>query len=169
MNWYNIAFYGFALIVLVSAGGVAFSRKMMYSAFSLLFTFFGVAGLYVLLNADFIAVTQVMVYIGGILILIIFGIMLTSKFTDLQIKSGTTGTVQIVVAAGACIVIAAFLISMYLNTNWISGNVFEWKPTQSTVEEIGTLLMTKYFLAFQVAAVLLLIAFIGAAKIARRR
>lgn len=166
MNWYNIAFYGFALIVLVSAGGVAFSRKMMYSAFSLLFTFFGVAGLYVLLNADFIAVTQVMVYIGGILILIIFGIMLTSKFEDLQVKSGTTGVVQIVVAAVACVVIAAFMINMYLSTNWITKPVYELK---STVEPLGLLLMTKYFLAFQVAAVLLLIAFIGAAKIARRR
>jgi NADH-quinone oxidoreductase subunit J len=138
----------------------------MYSAFSLLFTFFGVAGLYVLLNADFIAVTQVMVYIGGILILIIFGIMLTSKFEDLQVKSGTTGVVQIGVAAAACIVIAAFMINMYLKTDWITKDVFELK---STVEPLGLLLMTKYFLAFQVAAVLLLIAFIGAAKIARRR
>lgn len=166
MDWITIAFYGFALIVLVSAGGVAFSRKMMYSAFSLLFTFFGVAGLYVLLNADFIAVTQIMVYIGGILILIIFGIMLTSKFTDLQIKSGTTGLAQISLASIATLVGTIFLIYLVFDTQWIQHPIIE--PANS-VEQIGLLLMTKYFLAFQIAAILLLIAFIGAAKIARRK
>jgi len=166
MNWYEIVFYGFAAIVLISAAGVVFSRKMMYSAFSLLFTFFGVAGLYVLLNADFIAVTQIMVYIGGILILIIFGVMLTSKFVDLDIKSGTTGTIQYVLAGAATLIIAIFLINMYLTVDWFQNPV----PTVTdTVKPIGILLMTEYFLAFQVAAILLLIAFIGAAKIARRK
>ncbi len=167
MDWIKIAFFGFALIVLVSAGGVAFSKKMMYSAFSLLFTFFGVAGLYVLMNADFIAVTQIMVYIGGILILIIFGIMLTSKFTDLQIKSGTTGIVQIVLASIATLIGAFFLVTEFLATDWYGGGPVT--AVTSTVEPIGILLMTKYFLAFQLAAILLLIAFIGAAKIARRK
>jgi len=167
MDWIKIAFFGFALIVLVSAGGVAFSKKMMYSAFSLLFTFFGVAGLYVLMNADFIAVTQIMVYIGGILILIIFGIMLTSKFTDLQIKSGTTGIVQIVLASIATLIGAFFLVTEFLATDWYVGGPVT--AVTSTVEPIGILLMTKYFLAFQMAAILLLIAFIGAAKIARRK
>ena len=166
MNWYDIVFYGFAAIVLISAGGVVFSRKMMYSAFSLLFTFFGVAGLYVLLNADFIAVTQIMVYIGGILILIIFGVKLTSKFVDLDIKSGTTGVVQYVLAGLATLVTAVFLINMYINVEWFQNPV---PQVESTVKPIGILLMTEYFLAFQVAAILLLLAFIGAAKIARRK
>lgn len=168
MDWIKIAFFGFALIVIVSAGGVAFSRKMMYSAFSLLFTFFGVAGLYVLMNADFIAVTQIMVYIGGILILIIFGIMLTSRFTDLQIKSGTTGIVQIVLASIATLIGAFFLITEFIATDWFVGTPATTAIT-SSVEPIGQLLLTKYFLAFQIAAILLLIAFIGAAKIARRK
>lgn len=166
MDWIKIAFFGFAIIVIISAGGVAFSRKMMYAAFSLLFTFFGVAGLYVLLNADFIAVTQIMVYIGGILILIIFGVMLTSKFTDLQIKSGTTGVLQITLAAIVCIIGLIFLILAFWNTEWYVQPV---KEIHNTVEPIGMLLMTKYFLTFQIAAILLLVAFIGAAKIARRK
>lgn len=167
MDWIKIAFFGFALIVIVSAGGVAFSRKMMYSAFSLLFTFFGVAGLYVLMNADFIAVTQIMVYIGGILILIIFGIMLTSKFTDLQIKSGTTGIVQIVLASIATLVGAFFLVTEFVATDWYFGTPSS--AITSSIQPIGQLLLTKYFLAFQISAILLLIAFIGAAKIARRK
>lgn len=166
MNLYDLVFYGFAAIVLISAAGVVFSRKMMYSAFSLLFTFFGVAGLYVLLNADFIAVTQIMVYIGGILILIIFGVLLTSKFVDLDIKSGTTGTAQYVLAGLATVILAVFLINMYLSVEWFENSV---PQVESTVKPIGILLMTEYFLAFQVAAILLLLAFIGAAKIARRK
>jgi NADH-quinone oxidoreductase subunit J len=166
MNWYDIVFYGFAAIVVISAAGVVFSRKMMYSAFSLLFTFFGVAGLYVLLNADFIAVTQIMVYIGGILILIIFGVMLTSKFVDLEIKSGTTGTVQYVLAGGSMLLVTGFLINMYLNVDWFQNPI---PDVESTVKPIGMLLMTEYFLAFQVVAILLLVAFIGAAKIAKRK
>lgn len=166
MNWYDIVFYGFAAIVVISAAGVVFSRKMMYSAFSLLFTFFGVAGLYVLLNADFIAVTQIMVYIGGILILIIFGVMLTSKFVDLEIKSGTTGTVQYVLAGGSMLLVTGFLINMYLNVDWFQNTI---PDVESTVKPIGMLLMTEYFLAFQVVAILLLVAFIGAAKIAKRK
>lgn len=57
MNWYDITFYAFALVTIVSAIGVVFSRSIVYAAFSLLFAFFGVAALYVLLAADFIAIT----------------------------------------------------------------------------------------------------------------
>ncbi len=165
MNWFDIIFYGFALIVVVSAAGVVFSKKLITSAFSLLFTFFGVAGLYVLLNADFIAVTQIMVYIGGILVLIIFGVMLTSRITGVDIKQGTTGKFQYALAGLVTAIIAVFLIVMYSSVHWLTAPSVE---VAGTVEGIGKLLITEYFLAFQVAAVLLLVAFIGAAKIARK-
>ena len=70
LQLFDIVFYFFAFITIVSAAIVAFSKNIVHSAFSLMFTFFGVAGLYVMLNADFIAVTQVLVYVGGILVLI---------------------------------------------------------------------------------------------------
>ena len=63
------------------------SKKLVYSAYALLFTLFGVTGLYVFLWADFLAVVQVVVYIGGILVLIIFGIMLTNKITSVNISN----------------------------------------------------------------------------------
>ncbi|MEK6571394.1 MAG: NADH-quinone oxidoreductase subunit J, partial [Bacteroidota bacterium] len=78
MQLFDIVFYVFALVTVVSAFVVVFSKNIVHSAFSLLFTFFGVAGLYVLLNADFLAVTQLLIYVGGILILLLFGVMLTS-------------------------------------------------------------------------------------------
>jgi NADH-quinone oxidoreductase subunit J len=163
----DVIFYLFAVLVVVSAAIVAFSKNIMYSAFSLLFTFFGVAGMYVLLNADFIAVTQIMIYIGGILVLIIFGVMLTTKITGVDIKSGTLGKVQIITASVVSAAIAALLIIMYMNTDWYTAeSSFE---SASSIEPIGALLLTDYLIAFEAASVLLLIAIIGAALIARRK
>ena len=89
LTLFDIIFYFFAFITIVSAAIVVFSRNIIHSAFSLMFTFFGVAGLYVMLNADFIAVTQVLIYVGGILVLILFGVMLTTKVIGVEMKTGT--------------------------------------------------------------------------------
>ena len=89
MNLYEIIFYFFAVVTVGSAMVVVFSKNIVYSAFALLFTFFGVAGIYVLLNADFLAITQLLVYVGGILVLLLFGVMLTSNTVTIEIKSGT--------------------------------------------------------------------------------
>ncbi|HYU42904.1 MAG TPA: NADH-quinone oxidoreductase subunit J, partial [Vicinamibacteria bacterium] len=70
-------FYVFAAITVAAAAVVVLARSLIYSAFALLFTFFGVAGLYVLLGADFLAATQLLIYVGGILVLLLFGVMLT--------------------------------------------------------------------------------------------
>ncbi len=75
-------FYVFAAITVAAAAVVVLARSLIYSAFALLFTFFGVAGLYVLLGADFLAATQLLIYVGGILVLLLFGVMLTHKLYD---------------------------------------------------------------------------------------
>src|SRR4249920_2009681 len=93
MDLFDYIFFFFAVITLASASIVVFSRNIIYSAFSLLFTFFGVAGMYVLLNADFIAVAQVLIYVGGILVLLLFGVMLTNKIVSVDMKTGMVQTV----------------------------------------------------------------------------
>ena len=80
----------FAALTVGSAAVVVLARSLIYSAFALLFTFFGVAGLYVLLGADFLAATQLLVYVGGILVLLLFGVMLTHKLYDLDLRSEVT-------------------------------------------------------------------------------
>lgn len=162
----DLAFYAFAVLILASAAVVVLSKNIMYSAFSLLFTFFGVAGFYVLLSADFIAITQIMIYIGGILVLIIFGVMLTSKITGVDIKTGFSGKFQYGLAAAASLAIAIFLIVVALNTTWFTAAA---PSVDATVESIGAILLTDYLLAFEAASVVLLIAIIGAALIARRK
>ncbi len=162
MNWYDLIFYAFAAVTIVSAVGVVFSRSILYAAFSLLFTFFGVAALYVLLSADFIAITQILLYVGGILVLIIFGIMLTSKVNNVEVKRGIFHVVPAVLVVGA---IAGTLIGVMTTTRWPSAN---YQPYQETARPIGALLMTQFVLPFELASILLLVALIGAVIIARR-
>jgi len=163
MDLFDIIFYLFALVTVFSALIVVFSKNIIYSAFSLLFTFFGVAGLYVLLNADFLAVTQLLIYVGGILVLIIFGVMLTSKLTDVELKTGTLQTVPAYIIVA---IIAGTLCGIFWITNW---KVAPSQDITGTTSQLGQLLMTDFLLPFEAASVVLLIALIGAVLIARRK
>lgn len=167
MDFFAVIFYLMAVITVGSAVLVVFSRNIMYSAFSLLFTFFGVAGLYVLLNADFLAITQIMVYIGGILILIIFGVMLTTRISGVDIKTGVTGKFQLGIAGLLTAVLFVMLAMIFNSTKWFTAA--NTKPAQNSINLIGNALLTNYLLAFEAASVLLLIAIVGAALIARRK
>ena len=163
MNLFDIIFYFFAFVTLASAGIVVFSRNIVYSAFSLLFTFFGVAGIYVLLNADFIAVAQLLIYVGGILVLLLFGVMLTNKVISVDIK---TGTLQTLPASLLVAMTAGSLCGVFYVTDWkiVQGG----QEVQSTTSSLGEMFMTTYLLPFEVASIVLLVALIGAAMMARR-
>ena len=86
LNPQQLVFYLFALLTIGSAVIVVTIKNIVYAAFSLMVTLFSVAGLYVFLQADFLAATQVIVYVGGILVLILFGVMMTSGRLDLKLK-----------------------------------------------------------------------------------
>jgi NADH-quinone oxidoreductase subunit J len=163
MTLYDLAFYIFAAVTLISAVVVVSTRHIVYSAFSLLFTFMGVAGIYVLLGADFIAVVQVVIYVGGILILMLFGVMLTNKITNVQIKTGTLQIIPAVIGIG---LFAGILVNLLLNTNWKISNTEV--PLTTTIYELGRYLITDYVLIFELLGILLLVALIGAATIARK-
>jgi NADH-quinone oxidoreductase subunit J len=166
MDLIPVLFIFFAAIIIISALIVVFSKNIIYSAFSLLFTFFGVAAFYVMLNADFVAITQIMIYIGGILVLIIFGVMLTNKITGVDIKTGTTGRIQKWLSFLIGVLIITVFYFIFLKTYSGVMLVYTSKPT---INSIGKTLMTDYLLAFEASSVLLLIAIIGAALIARRK
>jgi NADH-quinone oxidoreductase subunit J len=157
-----VVFYVFAVITVGSAAVVVLARSLIYSAFSLLFTFFGVAGLYVLLGADFLAATQLLVYVGGILVLLLFGVMLTQRIYDLDLRAGT-----IQLASGAIVAVGLFVIlsAVALKTEWPAA---ERAPAPTTAE-FGRLFLGDFLLPFEAASVLLLVALMGAAMIVRRR
>ncbi len=162
MNVYDLIFYLFGALTVLSALLVVTARNIVHSAFYLLFTLFGIAGLYVLLGADFIAVVQLMVYVGGILILLIFGVMLTNRITNVDIRTGTIHIIPAIIGVG---VLWGAVTAIMLKTNWIVNPDVEAEPT---IKSIGTLLITDYVLIFELLGILLLIALIGAATIARR-
>jgi len=162
MNIYDLIFYLFAAITILSAFFVVTTKNIVHSAFYLLFTFFGVAGIYVLLGADFVAIVQLIVYVGGILILMLFGVMLTNKITSVEIKSGAW---QILPAAIGVGLFAGILAAALINTSW---KTFPVKAALPTTFSLGMLLMNEYIIVFELLGILLLIALIGAATLARK-
>ena len=162
MSIYDFIFYLFAAVTLVSGLMVVSSGNIVRSAFYLLATLFGISGLYVLLGADFVAVTQIMVYIGGILILLLCGVMLTSDITNVEIRKGKATILPAIVGVG---VLLGSVVSILMKTNW---KIELSKIPQTTTYDLGKLLITDYVLIFELLGILLLIALIGAASMARR-
>ena len=156
-------FWLFALITVGSAAVVVLARSLIYSAFALLFTFFGVAGFYVMLGADFLAATQLLIYVGGILVLLLFGVMLTHKLYDLDLRSEVTQFLPgLIVAVG----LFATLTSPAVGPQWAGGPPH---LPAFTTKTIGEMFMGTFLLPFEAASVLLLVALIGAAMIVRRK
>ena len=164
MSLFDIIFYVFAAFTLASAALMVVSKNIIHSAVGLLFSFFGVAGIYVLLAADFLAVVQILVYVGGILILLLFGVMLTQRITSVEMR---TGTLQLVPAILVVAGIFVILIRVISKTSW---NIVPEAEAQfsPTAERIGKLLMTDFLIPFEIVSVLLLAALVGAASIARK-
>ncbi|MFQ6618594.1 MAG: NADH-quinone oxidoreductase subunit J [Fidelibacterota bacterium] len=162
MNVADLVFYIFAGITVISGAVVVFSKNIIYSAFSLLFTFFAVAALYVLLGADFLAATQLLIYVGGVLVLLIFGVMLTHRISAVKVITARIQTKPALLTAGIILLLLIFTI---FRANW---RMVPAEPLEATTEKIGRLIMTDFLFPFELASVLLLTAMIGAAFIARR-
>ena len=158
-----IIFNIFILLSIIPSFWVAFSNDIVHAAFSLLFTFFGIAGLYVLLGADFIGVVQVIIYIGGILVLIIFGVMMTERGKMLQMSIQLPGKIF---AALLSLIITAGLFLAVIRTAWpIVPTPAAPGPTSAAM---GELILSKYLIPFEVVALLLLASLVGAVLIVRR-
>ncbi len=146
---------GFAL-------GVVWAPSIVYSGFLLGGVFLSMAGLYLLLNADFVAAAQVLIYVGAVNVLILFAIMLVNRrYTFAPLK---LGWLRNGVTAAVCLGLFALLTAMALNTPWQLEPI---QPTSSALV-IGGHFFSDYLLPFELASVLLLMALIGAIVLARR-
>ena len=170
----NILFFMSAFFVLGGASMVVLSKNLMHACIFLLFTLFGVAGLYLTLGADFLAAAQLVVYAGGVVILMLFGIMLTGGTENRENRFGIEkipgmGSVKTYIFAGVSILFIGTMvlriISNYMK-NYQQGELPEYV---TTVEKIGHVLLTDHILAFEISSILLLGALIGAAMTARPR
>lgn len=157
-------FYLFATMAAASALGVVISRNIVRTAVGLLFTLTGVAGLYFLLDAEFLAAVQLVVYAGGTLILIVFGVMLTSKspFSRFEPK---LPEVVVAICVGAVLLLALLMairsVSFPSATLDNSGGY--------PIGGLGQVLLGDYLIPFELSSVLLLVVMIGAAYLAKGR
>ncbi len=155
----------FAIIFVITVGSaciVAFSRKLIYSAFALIGTFMGVAATFVCLSAEFLGLAQIMIYAGGILVLTIFAVMLTAKIDSVASSNPVLDKKMVVPLMLALII----LLGMVVKTDmWAT--VAEVTHV-STTATIGHTLLKDYLLPFELISVVLLMAMVGAAIITRR-
>lgn len=169
----------FTLSALLAVGGafaVVYTKNLMHACVYLLGSLFGVAGLYATLGADFLAATQIVVYAGGVVVLMLFAIMLTGASQRDEEKKGF-GLLKVasmgsprtyIIAAFSVLVIS--LVVLKIIAGVVQGHTAgELPPFESTVEQIGILLVTDHVLAFEISSVLLLGALVGAAVISRPR
>jgi NADH:ubiquinone oxidoreductase subunit 6 (subunit J) len=158
----TIAFWLFAAITLGTAVYAATARKIVHAVFALMATFFGVAGIYAILGSDFLAVTQLLVYVGGILVLMAFGVLLTDRVPDEYKVASPRRWLPAVIATGLTV---AALVGAISKTKWpVPQQIGE---ASSTVAPIGNALLTDYLLPFEFSSILLLVVLVGAARLAR--
>ena len=153
-------FYILAAIMIGAAVMVVSIKNIFHSALFLVLCFFSVAGIYVLLDAEFLAAVQVLIYVGAITILMIFAIMLTHKLYSAKIRQSNEQVIPGLIIVGALLVATLFALG---DTAWKLS--FETPEAQSVVG-IGRLLLTSYVLPFEIVSVVLLTALIGAVIIA---
>ena len=170
----NTLFLLSTVLTLAGAILVVYSQNLMHACIYLLASLFGVAGLYACIGADFLAATQLVVYAGGVIILMLFAIMLTGGTGNRTNRYGLEkipamgNKKTFCIAAFAAIVSALIIIKVTIPVIQNNANVVA-AANEPTVERLGTLLATDHILAFEISSVLLLGALIGAAVISRPR
>ncbi len=159
----EITWWFFVVLAVVPTIYILLTKNVMRAAFALLATFLGVAGLYVFLQAYFIAVAQLMVYVGGILVLIIFGIMLsTGKGETFKVVSGIKNQFVGFVIFASIVAGVGFLI---YEAEWGTRPIENFSLGKT--EALGIGLMTKYILPFEIVGIILLIALVAAVYISK--
>ncbi|BAC08220.1 NADH-quinone oxidoreductase subunit J [Thermosynechococcus vestitus] len=159
----TITFFALAAAVIIAALGVVLLDNVVYSAFLLGGVFLSIAGLYILMNADFVSAAQILIYVGAVNVLILFAIMLVNKRETYTPVPG-----RWLRQGGAAVVslgVFALLTKMILQTPWQLSSV---PPTPDSITTIGQHFFSDFLLPFELASVLLLMALIGAVVLARR-
>lgn len=156
------AFVVLSALILIPAVVVVTSRNIVRSALSLVPTFLGVTGFYIMLQAEFVAGIQVLIYAGAITVLILFVIMLTEGGSGTMVRQ-VTG--QIPLGAMAAIWMAFLILVVLSRTTWPTAR---GQLPQYSVQNIGTAFLTNYVLIFEVTSLVLLVSLVGAIVIARR-
>ena len=152
---------GLSLMILIGIGIIIATKNVVHAAYALAMTLLGVAGVYVLLQAELLAVVQILLYAGGVVILLSFGVMMSSRMKGDMILSGSRN-----VLVASVISVGLFLLLVY----FISMSKFDGPSSQlqgNQLEQIGISFLTDHIVAFELIAFILLVALVGAAYLAK--
>jgi NADH-quinone oxidoreductase subunit J len=154
-----VAFYILSTLTVASAVGIVVVRNLIHAVIFLVLSFMGVAGLYITLSADFVAVTQILIYAGAVSVLILFAIVLTPRG-----ERGNTESFLRLPALLLALLVAFTLGYVAIDTEWA---ISDREGFEETASVIGEALLDKYVLPFEIASVLLLVAMVGAIVLVR--
>jgi NADH:ubiquinone oxidoreductase subunit 6 (subunit J) len=152
--------YVFAAITLAGALGVLLFKTLLHAILSFIITLLGVAVLFLFSGAEFLAVTQIMIYAGGILILLLFGLMLTSKIGSILSNSNNSNL-------GTACLIALLLFGFFTYKIMGLEPITPHPPARYALKKIGFYLLSEHLFTFEAITILLVISLIGAAIISR--
>jgi NADH-quinone oxidoreductase subunit J len=166
-------FYGFGAVAVIGALLVVLQKNPVYSVLSLIGAFFGLSGLYVLLEAPFVAVVQIIIYAGAIMVLFLFTVMLLNVPREDAAEWDRAHPLYRPMAVrigGVLAVLLALELGWALSrTAGLGGPIGEERPAVSSVTELGKVLFTDYMFAFEVTSILIIASMVGAVVLARKR
>lgn len=160
----KIFVYQILILSLITALGVVMLSNIFHAALCLAATLIGVAALYLALQAEFIAVVQILLYVGAVMTVIIFAIMLTHRIGDKTLRQSNKQSLPAFLALTAFVV---WVSSLILKTNWAGGGDFKPAPAVDTLG-LGKALLGEYIFPFEIISVVLIAGLIGAVVIARK-
>lgn len=157
----EIFFWFFGGVALLSALGIIFCRNVIHGALLLVLTLLSLAAIFILFGAEFLAVVQILVYAGGIVVLMVFGIMLTKRQEDGNLKTSNQYLVSAILIGGLVMYLLVRIVGKLNVPN------AEIETHSNQVQNIGIHLMTTNLIAFELIAYLLLVVLVGAAFLAK--
>jgi NADH:ubiquinone oxidoreductase subunit 6 (subunit J) len=166
MTMTELIFHGFLLLTAGAGVALALSKNVVHAAFLLFVVLLGVAALYVFAGAEFLAVSQVIIYVGGALVVVIFGVMLTAKIREMKPQTELVNVIP-----GALLAVSLFMTMLYvLRESHVAQSIpAATAPTATpNVEQVGVASLTTYLLPFELVSVLLLTVLVGAAYLSRK-
>jgi NADH-quinone oxidoreductase subunit J len=157
----TVVFYALALLTVAAGLGVVLTTNVVHSALALMGTLLGVAAMFVLLGADFLGVVQLLVYVGGILVLTLFAVMLTSR-VDVRVSNRAVGRLPALLVT---LLVCGAMMRAVTTTAWVTTAPSAPAPT---IYGVGNAFLGTYVLPFEIASLVLLVALIGAVVISRK-
>ena len=167
MDFKTILFYAFALILILAATRVITARNPVHAVLFLVLSFFSAAGIWMLLQAEFLAIVLVLVYVGAVMVLFLFVVMMLDINID-RMREGFWGYLPLSVTVGVIIVLEMAAVLWHGFRNF-APSIAPVNVNLGGTKELGMLIYTEYVFAFEIAAVVLLVAIVAAVALTLRK